>query len=392
METSSPHRELWSRDFILLFGSALLTWISFYFLLPTLPIYITRHLGGSPAQVGLIGSLLTVTAIVARPLAGYALDRWGRRWILLAFLVMFSLASFSYNLAQSLLALAAIRVLHGIPFGAVTTAASTVASDLVPAARRGEGMGLFGLAGTLAMAVGPALALSVMGGGQFTRLFLVAGLISLCALVIAWWVRYPDVHNPNASFSLSSLVERRVGWLALATLFTYVGYGGILTFITLYAAQLGITSAGLFFTVYALGLVLSRAVSGRIFDQQGPRLVVGAGMGFLFLSYVILGLWQAEPGYLLAALALGLGFGAVTPSLFAMTINMVTPERRGAANATVFSGIDVGIGMGSNLWGVVAQATGSYATMYLAAGLSVAIPALLFFLKAYPRYVKREMG
>ncbi len=392
METSSPHRELWSRDFILLFGSALLTWISFYFLLPTLPIYITRHLGGSPAQVGLIGSLLTVTAIVARPLAGYALDRWGRRWILLAFLVMFSLASFSYNLAQSLLALAAIRVLHGIPFGAVTPAASTVASDLVPAARRGEGMGLFGLAGTLAMAVGPALALSVMGGGQFTRLFLVAGLISLCALVIAWWVRYPDVHNPNASFSLSSLVERRVGWLALATLFTYVGYGGILTFITLYAAQLGITSAGLFFTVYALGLVLSRAVSGRIFDQQGPRLVVGAGMGFLFLSYVILGLWQAEPGYLLAALALGLGFGAVTPSLFAMTINMVTPERRGAANATVFSGIDVGIGMGSNLWGVVAQATGSYATMYLAAGLSVAIPALLFFLKAYPRYVKREMG
>jgi len=390
--TETTQEKLWSRDFSLLFGSALLTWISFYFLLPTLPIYITSYLGGSPSQVGLIGSLLTVTAIVARPLAGYALDRWGRRWILLAFLVMFSLAGFSYNLAHSLLALAAIRVLHGIPFGAVTTAASTVASDLVPAARRGEGMGLFGLAGTLAMAVGPALALSVMGEGQFTRLFLVAGLISLCALVIAWWVRYPDVHNPNASFSLSSLVERRVGWLALATLFTYMGYGGILTFITLYAAQLGITSAGLFFTVYALGLMLSRAVSGRIFDQQGPRLVVGAGMGFLFLSYVILGLWQAEPGYLLAGLALGLGFGAVTPSLFAMTINMVTPERRGAANATVFSAIDLGIGIGSNLWGVVAQAAGSYATMYLAAGLSVAIPALLFFLKAYPRYVKREMG
>ncbi len=47
-----------------------------------------------------------------------------------------------------------------------------------------------------------------------------------------------------------------------------------------------------------------------------------------------------------------------------MAVRDVTPQRRGAANATFFVGFDLGIGLGSIIWGVIAEAT-SYPTIYL---------------------------
>ncbi len=316
------------------------------------------------------------------------MDRWGRRGIQIGFLALFTLVVFAYRWATSLCMLATIRFLHGIPFGAATTASHTVAADLVPSSRRGEGLSYFGLATTLAMAIGPALALNVLGDGDFARLFLFAGLIGVAGFIPALWVRYPDIRNEHLSFSLSGLIEPRVGWLSIATLLTYVGYGGIVTFVTLYAAQFGIARAGWFFTAYAIGLVLSRAVSGRVFDQQGPKPTIAAGLSLLFLSYVTLGLWHTQTSYLTSAVLLGLGSGTLTPTMFAMAVNWVPPERRGAANATVFAALDVGIGAGSYLLGALAQSTGSYAVMYLAAGLSLVVPAALFLFKVIPDYMR----
>jgi MFS family permease len=382
--------ELWSRDFVVFLGCTVLLWISFYFLLPTLPIYVVQRLGGSQTQVGLLSGLLTISAVVTRPLAGYAVDRWGRRVVHLPSILLFVGVVFSYNWTSTLFLLLVVRLLHGIPFGAATTANSTVAADLVPAARRGEGMGYYSLAQTLATAVGPALALSVLGDGQFGRLFAAASATAVGALGLAALIRHPPIRNPAARFSLRSALERRVGWLSVTAGFISLGYGSVVTFITLYAAELGIARAGLFFSVFAAGLVLTRLVSGRAFDRHGPKPVVAASLGMLLVGYVILALAQTEIGFLAAAFVLGLGLGALTPSLQAMAVNLVPAERRGAANGTLFSAFDIGIGVGSSLLGAVAQAAGSYATMYLVAGAVLVIPALLFFAVVMPRYVRRE--
>jgi MFS family permease len=251
-------------------------------------------------------------------------------------------------------------------------------------------MGYYSLSQTLATALGPALALSVLGDGQFGRLFVAAGVIAVGALALASLIRHPPIRNPAARFSLRSALERRVGWLSVTAGFISLGYGSIVTFITLYAAELGVARAGLFFSVFAAGVVLTRLVSGRTFDRHGPKPVVGASLGLLVAGYIILALAQTETGFLAAAFVLGLGFGALTPSLQAMAVNLVPAERRGAANGTLFSAFDIGIGVGSSLLGAVAQAAGSYATMYLVAAGVLVIPALLFFLVVMPRYVRRN--
>ncbi|MGQ9494589.1 MAG: MFS transporter [Anaerolineae bacterium] len=378
--------KLWTRNFILLLGSTLLLWSSFYFILPTLPLYVVERLRGSPAQVGLLSGVLGVTAVLARPFAGWAADRWGRRSVQIVFLLLFALVILSYNWATSVPLLVLIRLLHGIPFGAATTATMTVAADLVPVSRRGEGIGYYALAQTLSMAIGPVLAFSLLRGGQFARLFLVASIIAFAALALAWAIRHPLVRNPTASFSLESILERQVGWLALTALLIALGYSGIVSFVTLYAEELHVANAGWFFTLFALGMMLVRPGAGRIFDQRGPATVIGGGLLLLFLAYLCLALWRSATGFLCAGLVYGLGYGAVVPSIQAMAVNMVPAVRRGTAGATVFSVFDLGMTVGPYLLGLLAQAMGGYAAVYGLAAVLLLLPTLLFFWRVMPGY------
>jgi len=389
----APSSKIWSRDFILLFLTSFLTWGSFHFLLPTLPLYIADVLKGTPTQVGIISSLLALSTVLTRPLVGFALDRWGRRPVYLLSLFLLCLVAFAYNLATSLLLLAAIRVLQSVPFGGSSTASTTIASDLVPVERRGEGLGLFDLSGTLSMAIAPAVALAVLGNGQFSRLFNLSGCMLLAALLFALPVRYRPVGRTRAAFTLSNLLERRVGWLALAIACAYFCFGGVISFITLYAERYRIAGAGWFFTAYATGLVLSRTVGGRFFDRYGPRVPAYAGLALEAVALLLLGLWRSQIGFMTAAVLFGFGLGAITPPIFAMAVSWVPDDRRGAANATVFAGIDLGIGVGSNVLGAVAQAS-NYAVMYGVSSLLLAVPLAIFALKIVPRYreVKRETG
>jgi len=54
-----------------------------------------------------------------------------------------------------------MRIIQGVGWGFSTTASGTIATDLIPPRRRGEGMGFFGLSGNVALAMGPTLGLAL---------------------------------------------------------------------------------------------------------------------------------------------------------------------------------------------------------------------------------------
>ena len=383
---SKPQETLWTRDFALLCASSLMSWFCCYLLMPTVPKFASEYLGLGGAQVGMVSSAMTITSMLARPFAGYALDRWGRRWVHIASLLAFSGVVFAFGGVQGLAAMLLLRMLQGVPFGFSTTASSTVAADLVPADRRGEGMGYFSLTQTLTMAVAPGVALSMMGGGQFTHVFRTASVFALCAALLAWALRHPRVRNPKVVLSLRGLLDRRVLGIAATTMFVALGYSGVLVFATLYAAERGIANVGVFFTVYSVGTFLSRTFSGRVFDRHGPRLIVGGSLGLLCAGYAAMALCGTEMAFLAVGGVLGIAMGAVVLALQTMSINVVPAGRRGAAIGTLWVGFDLGMATGASVLGAVAQAAGTYATMYLTIAGVMVIPALLFFVVVMPRY------
>ena len=379
MNTKQP---LWTKDFILICLVNLMTFTSFYFLLPTLPVFVVDALHGNESNVGFIIGVLTITAVIVRPISGYMLDTMGRKKILLIALVAFAVTVLAYNLVYSLLALFALRALHGFSWGFTSTGAGTIASDIIPRSRRGEGMGFYGLTNTLAMAVGPILSLFLLSRYGFNTLFTSGFLVAAIGLVSALGLTSPEIklNKEKRKLDLGDFIEPRVLSLSATMFFVAVTYGGIVSFITLYANELAVGNAGIYFLAYAISLLFVRPYAGKIFDKRGPVQVMAVGFGSLALAFVLLFMASGVVLFIISAVVMGIGFGIIQPTNMAMAINRVEPFRRGAANGTMMSAFDLGIGVGSIMLGLLSSKIGmSY--MYLICGFIVIIPASIFYLK-----------
>lgn len=382
---------LWTRDFNLLTSSNLLLSISFYFLLPTLPIFVVNALGADKSQIGYIVGVYTIAAVSIRPLAGYILDSIGRRPVFLYALFLFAFMMPVYTFAGSLAVLLLIRLVHGLSWGIITTSSSTIVADIIPDQRRGEGVGYYGLSMTIAMAIGPPLGLWLTGETSFAQLFNTAGVLAVAALLLASFVKYPKIPATKRSLNWESFFEVKVLPVAAVMFFVTVVYGGLITFITLYGPEVGMKNSGLFFLFYAVFTGISRPLAGNVFDKKGPNWVIAIGFFSLITSFLLLALWQTPIGFLTSAAVMGIGFGLVWPCLMAMNINMVPPHRRGVANSTYFSSLDLGIGTGSVILGIIAN-NSSLSTMYLVCAFIVIVPAILFFSYTGKKYLNAVSG
>lgn len=384
---------LWTRRFILLAVANLFLFFGFQMLLPTIPAFVTE-LGGDNSAIGMVIFILTISALLVRPFAGAALDMFPGRLILIIGPAIALAAIGSYILAASIAVIYLLRIVHGIGWGISTTTFGTMASDIIPASRRGEGMGYFGLASTLAMALGPMSGIAIMKSYDFPVLFGVSFALTGCSLLVCLLLGNKEPSNPDAGQHkpaaepqggvLSRLVDKTALFPSLLMFLIAVTYGGIVSFITLFGNEQNIANVGWFFTVNALMVLLVRPISGKIYDTKGHVSVLLPGAVFSLIGMLVLSYTTGTATLVLAAACYGIGFGAIQPSLQAWTVQRAAPNRRGAANATFFSSFDLGIGLGALLLGPIAAAT-NYAVMY-----RLSCIMFLLFLVIYIAYVARQ--
>lgn len=375
--------QLWTRDFVVITLINLFTFIGFQMLMPTLPVY-AKHLGGTDTAVGLVVGIFTFSAVIIRPFTGYFLDAYGRKGIFFIGLFIFTASVLAYIWAPSLLILLAFRFIHGFGWGLTSTASSTVATDLIPKSRLGEGMGYYGLASTLSMALAPALGLYIINRYNFLELFLLSAGMLAVAIVLAFTINY---HKPAASGTGFNLIEKSAVRPTIVMFFITMTYGAVVAFIALYAAQRGIGNIGSFFTIYALTLTLARPICGRLADKIGFDYIIIPGVILIAAAMFLLYFANSMQWFWLVAILYGAGFGATQPALQALAVISVPPQRRGLANGTFFTGFDLGIGLSSIIWGAIASVTG-YNVMYVLAsipGMAALVSYLLLGRKASGR-------
>nr|WP_223285457.1 MFS transporter [Paenibacillus sp. PL91] len=385
---------LWTKPFILLILSNLFLFLSLEMLLPTLPMFAANK-GGTDAQIGLIIGLFTFSAVLLRPFVGMASDRFGKKLLLLVGVAICLIGTASYYAAVTITMMLMLRIVHGVGFGISTTLYGTVASDIIPASRRGEGMGFFGTGNAVAISLGPFLGIWLMEKFGFSVLFIVGACILLVAVVCTAFVkedsREERAQAQVASAANTSFMLRFVEPKALmpSLLGTLVGLslGGIISFITLFGKEAGVENIGFFFLVLAISEFLIRFVSGKIFDTKGRFWVLFPAAVFCIVGCIILFFTKSTGLLLLAAVFYGAGFGAIFPGLQAWVIDRVEPKRRGVATATFYNAFDIGIGSGAMLLGLVATWS-NYATMYLVSSVFFLIYLAVYFL--YERRLKRE--
>jgi len=368
---------LWTKPYVLLTTGILFLFTAFYFLLPTLPPYV-RELGGDETHVGLAAGVFTFSAVVFRPLAGAWADRYGRKPLAIWGLAGFALTMALHSYAGGLAALIALRILQGICWSFATTAIGTLITDVIPPARRGEGLGWYGAAITLAMAVGPLAGTRIVEHASFLHLFGAAAILSFIPVFMAAAVRVP-FRRTGAPARMLFIEKSLLPPMATAFLLT-ASYGGLVTFAPLFVPAVG-GDPGLFFLVYALVLLLSRPGAGRLVDKLGEARVILPALCIAAAALAVLGLSRNETGVMAAAVLYAAGFGAAHPALQATVLRLAGPQRRGAANASYMIAFDLGIGSGSVLLGWVSQYAG-YPMVFISGAVFVAAAFALFALSA----------
>jgi MFS family permease len=384
-------KSIFKGNFTKVFFASLLLFTAFYILLPTLPVFLTRVMKIDEGQTGIILAVYTLAALLIRPFTGYVIDRYGRKIFYIFSLLLFSIIFISYPLAGVFAWMLFVRFFHGMVWGVATTTGSTLIVDIIPAERRGEGIGLYGLAMTIPMAIGPLAGIQLTNESNYTVMFLCAGALAFAGFLLSLSIRYPDI-PPAAgkSFSWSNLLESSSLPVTFNLLIVNITYGGLVSFISLYALKTGIGKTGLFFIIFAAGITLSRLYMGKIFDRQGPKVLSIAGLLLLTAGHLILGLIIDPAGFIVAGFILGLGSGIIFPVFQAMVNNLVPPQRRGAANSTLFSGLDLGIGLGMLITGFLAHRIGLPHTYLIFGGLNTI--ALIYFLTVSLTHYRKKLA
>jgi predicted MFS family arabinose efflux permease len=361
---------------------------AFYFLLPTLPVYAVDVLGANKNQVGYIIGVYALSALIIRPFCGYALDAIGRKSVYLWALGIFTLLFGLYHYSSTFFILLLLRVFHGFTWGTITTAGSTIAADLIPESKRGEGIGYFGLAMTLSIALAPYAGDQIMGQGNFSHLFTIAFIVCLASFILALIVKIPNIKTGETKLSIGKMFDTRVNRIALVMFMGAFPYAAIISFIRIYSDELGLKQGALFFIFMAVGVAVVRLLVGKIMDKHGPTGIIIIGLlvtlaGLIWLKYID-SFWP----FMMSGVLVGMGNGLIMPTMQTMALNVVPIDRRGAANATFFSAVDLGIGAGSIALGYVAEYYG-IDTMFFICGLILLLPLIFYFLFVRKHYYRQ---
>jgi MFS family permease len=401
--SASPKEKLWTQSFISACAGNFLLFFAFYLLLPILPLYLIEEFHTTKSIVGVILSCYTLAGLLIRPLAGFILDMFNRKPLYLIAYFFFVLTFVGYPLATFVSMFLFLRILHGFTYGMVSTAGNSLIVDIMPASRRGEGLGYFGVANNVAMAIGPMMSLFMHDYYSYQAIFYTAIGSGVLGLIITTTIKSNklverSVKQPVAFDRFFLLKGFKAGYCLLLL---GIPYGMLTSYVAIYGKELGIKSGmGFFFSLMAFGLIGSRMFSGKMVDRGRLLQVIVYGTLICLVSFFTLsGINKIAPSlnsltvilFYFVALALGLGYGLIFPAYNTLFVNLAPNNRRATASSTYLTSWDLGLGLGVVLGGRIADAPGGLSLAFLLGAFAVSFSYVLFVRVAGPHFEKYKL-
>jgi MFS family permease len=350
-----------------------------------LPVFIVK-LGGTNLDVGLVMGSIGVTSLGSLPFIAPLMDRYGRKLfisigILLAGATnVFFLFFPSYSPAMIL-----IRLIQGVAFAACFTGCATSVVDIIPPEKRAQGIGLFGVSGSLAVAVGPYIGeklLLNLGYQAYFELLVVFGLIGFAASFPVTDAKRPMApKNAMRGFFSTAMMDKHITMMCLAATFGSA-FAAMSTYFPLYAGSLEM-AAGPFFVCYGITLVVVRVLLGALTDRvKRSQLILASLVGFSFLLACTSSLSSSTETLFLGSV-FGILQGLSYPAMMARMVDRSTAQNRAVVVALFTGSFGVGMNLASLLWGFLANLS-SLRLMYLTAAAFLLFSSLLYGAIARP--------
>ena len=383
--------KLWNGNYWKVMIANFTLFFAFYLLTPLLPLYLGEHFHATKDIIGVVLSGYTVMALLSRPFSGYLVDTFDRKKVLMWCFFLFFIFFAGYLAASTLLLFTIVRTLHGAPFGSVTVANSTMAIDVLPASRRNEGIGYYGLSNNLAMAIAPTAGLLLYHETRnFQLLFWLALVIAGIGMAVDATIKNQPALNSKTQKLKNSKNLIRLdrffltnGWmLAVNMVFFGFCFGVLSNYLAIYCKEvMGRTGGtGVYFALLSVGLIASRLQGSKGLREGKLSRNAAEGVILSALGYTLFVACPNDFGYYTSALLIGLGNGHMWPAFQNMIINVANHNQRGTANSTILVSWDVGMGLGVLIGGVASEYLGYVEAFRIAASVQI-VGTLLFLMK-----------
>ena len=349
---------------------ALITFFSAFQLFPAIPLHILS-LGGTKSQAGLFLAFYTYACAFSAPLTGSVADTMGRRKALIVASTLFVAFSLLYGVVHYWPLLLAVACIHGVCWSAVLSSSAAIISEIVPESRRTEGIAYYGMASTAAIAVAPAIGLAVYRHHGWPLLCVEMAALSVVMIFLALMVH--DTPRPKGARlpGIKEIVDWRVVAAALTLFVVSFSYGGITSYVAILASERHIIPSSLFFSIFAVTILVTRVFTAPIGDRIGARALLLPSLGIVPIALVVLAFAESRAGIIAAAIVYGTGFGGAYPAFTTFVLGHADPERRAATFGSVLWAFDTGIGSGSLALGLLVQHFGFTTAFLTAAGVSL---------------------
>ena len=344
------------------------TFLGFQLLLSVVPLYASL-MGGGSSGAGLATAAFMLSTVLTQVTMPGLLGRFGYRRVLVGGLLFLGLPAFVYSLAGGMVGILAVTLARGIGFGIVTVVFAALIIELAPPERRGEALGLFGVAITLPTIFCNPLGLWLVDATGYGIVFLLGGLSPLLALFVVALIH--DDSFSRTDEGKTGLLEglRRGPLLRLFLIFAAAtsATGVMVTFLPLALPNTGLFSPAVALLVFGLASTLSRLWAGRFGDRKDPHLLLAPGLIASALGTAALP--QGGPATLGGALLFGVGLGLLQNSTLMLTMNRVADDERGLGSTLWNVSFDAGTGIGAFSFGFLVGASGFAPAFYLSAAV-----------------------
>ncbi|KGR85350.1 MFS transporter [Lysinibacillus odysseyi] len=385
--------KIWTKDFIIVSFINFMAILMFYLLMVTIASYAIDKYDVSTSTAGLVSSIFIIGSLFGRLGAGRSISKLGPSKMLWIGLILFFITSCLYFLEAGVGVLLIVRLAQGVAVGTIGTATGTIVAYLLPASRKGEGIGYFSLSAILATAVGPFLGIFMMKlENGFMTIFTMNVVLSILILIGFFFVKLnlpvtkkTAAQEEETSF-ISKFIEPKAVPISFIALIVGFAYSGIMSFISFFAKEINLVEASsYFFLVYAAVIIFSRPYTGKLLDSKGANIIVYPCIALFAVGMLLFS--QASAGWMLlvAAALIGFGYGNFNSIAQAVAVKVTEPHRFGLATSTYFILYDLGLGIGPFLLGFVEPYT-TYRMIFLAM-----VPVIVICLPLYyVLYGKKE--
>ncbi len=378
--------KFWSRDFVfaLLGYFFLFLSVSMFFLLPLFLEQFTAR----QSRIGLIMGIHSVVAIAVRPFFGRMIDlRGGQKIALLGLAVLlFTVPLFHLVRGAGVFPLL-LRALTGLGWGISMTATIAVCSDLAPVERLARSMGIIGVGGLVANALGPLLSEEIinrLGYGWLFNASLFFLVVSLGFLLSTRAiVREGRNDRPSAPGVLRAIPILVIVGIAVMPVFHGSIRGAMIYFIAVFGKSIALQRVGLFFVFFSFSAILTRVFFGGLSDRVGRKQVILPAALIIGLNLFLISQVRNYAMLVAAGFIGGFGQGLIFPALSTYFIDFLGTKHKALAISLYLSLFDVGMGLGSPFFGWLSDLFG-YRRMYLLAGVFILAATAVFMVQAPP--------